>query len=96
MVMNSFLEENPQSAYFSMMPRLRSPLQDYFKNQFGPVQNEYMGALGQQSRSGMLPDLNFTDFLNKYNWQNQYSNQMAGMLSRMSPQFQPRTKWLMY
>ena len=45
-----------------------SPNQRRFNEQraFDPTFNAFQGALGQQAREGIVPNLNFVDFLNDF------------------------------
>lgn len=97
MALGTFLEDNPQAIYYARLPRLRSPLQEFFRNNYGQVYNAYQGAQGQQAgQTGQLPTLGFGEFLNKYNFNQDYMNQMGGNLARSATSFNPRTRWLLY
>jgi hypothetical protein len=72
----SFLEDVPEAAYYSAAPFTggMSPAQrQYWSGQFGNIQNQYMGALGQQMRRGEMPTLQFTDFLENLPWTERYT-----------------------
>jgi len=100
---SDFLQEVPQAAFYSGMPSGTSPRQRrFFEDQYNPMRNRYMGALGQQIRQGQTPTLNFTDFLNQpsprgggmsplnqaFMEQPRYNRGMS------APSFNPRTRFL--
>lgn len=61
-------DQYPQAAYYGYQNQFgRSPNQKrYFQGLFQDVQNQYMGALGQQIYGGGAPTLNFTDYLSQF------------------------------
>jgi len=72
----SFLEDVPEAAYYSAAPFTggMTPTQrQYWSGQYGNIQNQYMGALGQQMRAGQRPSMQFTDFLETYPWTERYT-----------------------
>lgn len=83
-----FFTDYPEAAYFSYANQWRTPnMRRYFQNQFSNIQNQYMGALGSQIRSGGDPTLQFTDFLSKFPWEQQYGQENTSLwnTSRLSP-----------
>lgn len=91
-----FLEDKPESAYFSYQNQWRTPNQKrYFQSQFGNIQNQYMGQLGSLIRNNQAPTSQFTDFLNKFNWsQNFQENASPGQRGLDTSRFSPWTRWL--
>lgn len=88
-----FLEDVPESAYFSFANQWRTPnMRRYFQNQFSNIQNQYMGALGSQIRGGGEPTLGFADFLSQLPWEQQYRQQNPGAFS--SSRFSPWARWM--
>jgi hypothetical protein len=92
----SFLEDVPEAAYFSLdKPFGRSPRQErFFQGQFQNIQNEYLGALGQQIRGGQFPTLRFTDFLEKFPFTKRYASLPPQSRGDFPRQFSPPTRFL--
>lgn len=101
----NLLEEEPKTAFFSR-PELQqgggfSPRQRRtFRDSFGQIQDQFLGALGAQLRSGQTPDLGFDQFLSgsqvpsqdPFSFLNffQQQNPFSGNIGR----FNPRTRQL--
>ena len=80
-----------------MRPQGASPdVNRYFEGAYTPVYNDYLSKLGKQAVSGGIPDLQFPDFLNTYNWAKRYLGQgFAGRLNALRT-LSPRTYWDVY
>jgi hypothetical protein len=99
------LEALPQAAYYSSptgqafaSPQGRSTprRQRYFQQGYGDVFNQYMGALGQQIRSGTDPNLTFQSFLESDPWTSRYAQLPQGMRGVNTSMYNPRTRFLYY
>ena len=96
-----FFEDYPQAAYYSS-PRGsafsgQSPnTQRYYQNQFQNVYNEYLGALGQQIRSGADPTLRFVDYLETTPFTERYAALPPQMGGRSTRQYSPGTRQIYF
>ena len=89
-----FLEDKPEAGYFSYQNQWRTPNQKkYYQNQFQEIQNEYLGRLGQQLRSGGAPTEKFTDFLGQFPWTLRFMQLPPSMRGDNPSLFNPRTTW---
>jgi len=68
----------------------------YWANRFGQVQNEYLGAVGQQLQSGQPPTLRFQDFLSQYPFTSRFSALPPEARGQVNQRFNPRTRWLTF
>ena len=71
-----FLEDNPDVLYGGYLSGLKNPSNsflDYWTKNYGNVYNKYLGALGGQALSGNAPSMNFSDYLNSFNFNKQYN-----------------------
>ena len=96
-----FFEDYPLAAYYSS-PRGsefsgQSPnTQRYYQNQFQNVYNEYLGALGQQIRSGADPTLRFVDYLETTTFTERYAALPPQMGGRSTRQYSPGTRQIYF
>ena len=95
------LEGMPQEAYYSSptgqafgagSPRR----QRYFQQNFQDVYNQYLGALGTQTRSGQDPAMSFESFLRTDPWTSRYAQLPQGMRGVNTGMYNPRTRFLYY
>ena len=95
-IFSDFLENVPQAGYFSLdQPYGKSPRQRRcFQNQYQDVQNEYIGQLGRQIRSGQLPTLQWTDFLEKFPFSERYAAMPPQYRGDFPRQFSSPTRFL--
>jgi hypothetical protein len=91
-----FLEDVPRAAYFSLdKPMGQSPREKrFFQNQFQDIQNEYIGDLGRQIRSGQPPTLQWTDFLDKFPFSERYAAMPPQYRGDFPRQFSSPTRFL--
>lgn len=90
-----FLTENPEYAYFGYQNQWQTPnMKKYFQSQFGNIQNQYKGQLGQQAMQGIKPILHFTDFLKNVNWGQEYGQQTPQQRGQDTSRFSPFTRWM--
>ena len=84
---SGYLNDNPQAAYFSYQDQWQTPnLKKHFQSQFGNIQDQYMGQLGQMVKGGGAPSLEFNDFLKNFNWGQEFGRQQPQQdTSRLSP-----------
>jgi hypothetical protein len=88
-----------QTNLASMFPKIGqgSSQGRYWANRLGQVQNEYIGAVGQQmGQTGSGPTLQFEDFLKNYPFAGRYAALAPGAKGQLSQRFNPRTRWLTY
>ena len=65
----SFLNDQPNAGYFSYQDQWKTPnAKKYYMQQFGAIQDQYMGQLGKQIRTGQDATLFFFVFLIQYGW----------------------------
>ena len=95
------LEQLPTAAYYSSptgqsfgagSPRR----QRYFQQNYQNVYNQYMGALGEQLRSGELPDMTFENFLSSDPWTTRYAQLPQAARGVNTGAYSPRTRFLYY
>ena len=87
-----WLGDNPQAAYSSYQNQWKTPNQKkFFQSQFGNIQDQYMGQLGQMVRGGGAPTLEFEDFLKQFNWGQSY-NQLAPQQN--TSRYNPWVRWM--
>ncbi len=67
----------------------------YFQNQYNPIYNQFLGALGGQVQGGQKPDQTFGGFLNQFPWQQEFQSLPAWQRG-FNPASAPRSKWLVY
>jgi len=86
------LGEEPEAAFFSFQDQFgQSPNQRrFFQNQFANIQNEFLGALGQQLRVGMRPQQTFMDFLGKTDFANRFASLPPSARGAQTSRFSPR------
>jgi hypothetical protein len=95
------LRNMEEAAYYSSPTGqafgARSPRrQRYYQQAYGDVFNQYMGALGQQIRSGGDPDMSFESFLQSDPWTSRYGQLPQGMRGVNTGMYNPRTRFLYY
>ena len=96
-----FFTDYPQAAYYSS-PRgtafsgQSANTQRYYQNQFQNVYNEFLGALGQQIRSGADPTLRFADYLETTPFTERYAALPPQMAGRTTRQFGPGTRQIYF
>ena len=91
----AFMNEEPEAAYFSYQNQWNTPnAKRYFQSQFGNIQNQYMGQLGQLIRGGGEPTLNFPDFLTQFPWQQTFQDLPPRQRGMEQGQFNPFTRWV--
>lgn len=65
-VWTDFLNDNPEVAYYSMIPQSRSRnYTDYWNSQYGNIFNRFQGAFGRQGVENN-PGLAWTDYLSRF------------------------------
>ena len=93
-----FLEEEPRLAYYGQQGRFgRSPNQRrYFQDAFQNIFNQYLGQLGQQIQGGGQPNLQFTDFIRDFDFNQSFANLDPGERGFFPSRIAPRTRFLFY
>jgi hypothetical protein len=91
----------PQATYYSS-PTGQSfgagsaRKQRSYQQGYGDTFNQWMGALGQQVRSGADPTLTFESFLESDPWTSRYAQLPQGMRGVNTGMYNPRTRFLYY
>lgn len=70
--------------------------QRYYQQGYGDTYNQYMGALGQQIRSGNDPSLTFDSFLDSDPWTSRYAQLPQSARGVNTGMYNPRTRFLYY
>lgn len=74
-----FLEEEPgtKAAYHSYGGQWGAGKrqQNFYQQSFTDLYNRYLGTLGQQVRSGLMPEGTWNDYLGDFNWNDWYRQQ---------------------
>ena len=91
-----FLEEEPRSAFFSATQPFQTSnrMRRFLQEQFQPVWNEFLGAMGRQARLGQVPDLRFADFTQGTNFPQQFQQQPRWQRGESAQFFNPRMRFL--
>lgn len=76
-----FLDEDPRLAFQGQSDRFGgSPAQVNFNRQsFSDVYNEYLAKLGKQAFAGQEPNLPFTDFIQDFDFDQNFRGQLPGI-----------------
>ena len=92
-----WLSETPSAQYYGSLGQAgMSPfMRRYFSNQYQPIYNQFMGALGGQVMQGQTPDMTFGGFMGNYPWMKEFSK-LPGWQQGMNKAWSPRSKWLVY
>lgn len=96
-----FLEDRPEAGFFSFQDQFgRAPAQrQFFQRQFGDIQNEFLGLLGEQIRGGDVPNLRFLDFLEDFDFSKRFRQlppSQRGGTAGFQRLFSPRTRSLFF
>ena len=86
-----FLNQDPRMAYRSFQNRFgQAPRQRSFYDQFFPqAQDEFLGVLGEQVRGGMIPSMQFSDFLQSFPFMDRYRSLPPAMRGGQTSRFNP-------
>ena len=88
------LEQMPEATYWGSQEQWKTPnMKKYFQTQFSNIQNRYFGQGAQTMMGGGIPTQRFTDFLQNFNWGQNYQEQGGGGQQNTS-QFNPFTRWM--
>ena len=90
-----FLRDVPDVAYAAYRPQTGAPsFLNYWRKNRGVFEQDYLGALGQQSLGGSVPSLTQYDYLQSYpfkqNWLQMSPAQRGGQRQSM---YSPRTRY---
>ena len=90
-----YLNETPAAGYYSFLYSMNlTPNQRLWgQNAQSDFYNQYQGALGNQIKSGQQPTLEWTDFLNGLNFQQQFADQTQFQRQAGMANFNPRTSF---
>jgi hypothetical protein len=67
-----WLEENPETLYKAFLPQGSNNFRDYYLSNYNKIYGDYMGNLGKQALGGNAPSMNFSDYLNGFNFNNNW------------------------
>ena len=95
----AFLDDEPEAAFFSRQKQFgRAPQQrQFFEGQFSNIYNQYLGELGEQARTGVLPSGTFNEFLGNIDFDQRFARltpQQRGETGGRQSQFAPPTRFL--
>ena len=91
-----FLEQMPRAAYesaakpFGGTPQRRRFLDRNYDETF----NQYLGQLGGQAREGFVPDLNWGDFTQNFDFNRAFYQSPREQRGDSERQFNPNTRFL--
>ena len=68
----------------------------FFEDQFQTVQNQFLGQLGAQIRSGEAPTLTGTQFLDAFNFDDFFAGQPPAFRGSFPSRFNPRARHLFF
>jgi hypothetical protein len=88
----------PQAGYqaFAGQGGQSSAEKKFFQNQFSKVHNQFLGTLGQQVLAGQSPSNRFGNFLQNYDFGDNYNRATPrdkGQGFGYSSRFAPQTRW---
>ena len=63
-----WLNDSPEILYNAMIPRGSNNFMDYYRSQFDRVYQDYLSDLGKMALSGQTPSMNFSDYLDNFNF----------------------------
>ena len=94
---SQLLEDVPQAAFFNAIrPFATSPgRRRSLSNLFEPMQNQFLGNLGQQVSQGAMPTLRWQDFLGEQNINKWLFEQPRFERGASTNFFNPRTRFLL-
>ena len=91
-----YFEAQPEAGYYSYQNQWTSPnMKKYFQGQFGNIQNQYLGQLGQIVRGGQAPTLKIMDFLSQIPWQQQFQGLTPQEKGVDYSRFNPFSRWVL-
>ena len=67
--------------------------QQYFQNAFKNINDLYLGELGRRLQSGTEQGYQFTDFLNQFDWRNQFATLSPFTAGRQTGRYAPFAQW---
>ncbi len=70
--LSGYIQSNPQALYASIIGELPDPLKRYYSYKFNDIYSEYEGMLAKQAQNGVMPNLDFGQFLKSKNWLQEY------------------------
>lgn len=70
---SGFLNDNPQTLYNAMIPNGSKNFTEYYLANYNKIYNNYLSTLAKNMLGGGSPTDNFSDYLNNYNFKNQWN-----------------------
>ena len=96
-VFSRFLEQNPQSAFYSTMPEGMTSVQ---RQASGDVYNQaiqdYYGELGKRIRQGQAPTMQFQEYLKEFPYTQRFAQATQRSRDMARQRVSPRTRRLFY
>lgn len=94
--MTSFLGENPQIAYQSRLAGMTPQMNRFLSSKYYDVYGQYQAQQGLQARRGEIPTGDFSSFLGKYPWLQQYYSYSPYQRGFNPSTFSPAVRRLSY
>jgi len=90
------LREEPETEYFSFQNQFgQAPTQKrFFQGQFQNIFNQFLGGLGQQIKRGEEPTNTFSDFMENYNFGQQFGQLPPSVRGATTSRFAPTSRFL--
>lgn len=91
-----FLEERPEYAIYSHIDELgvSNPDKEFLRRNQRDFQNEYLGRLGSQIRSGQAPTLRVNDFLGRFDFNKYLRSRAPDRMRGAGQAYTPRIRHL--
>ncbi len=97
---DDWLSDEPEARYFGELAERKqsfTPAQtNYWRGQYTPMYNRYMGQLGQTAMGGGTPTQTWGNFLSGMPWQREWENLSPWQRGVDTQRFSPRLRWLYY
>jgi len=86
----------PEATYHSFQDSFGSApnRQNFYKNQFGRIQNQFLGNLGKMAREGKTPSGSFVDFMEGFDFDADYRAQPRSVRGGSSGLFAPPVRFM--
>lgn len=88
-----WLEDYPGALYGASIPQGTPSFMDYWKGQYGRVQQDYMTSLGQMAMAGEPPSMRFSSFLQQYPFMQRYNLMSPRQRGINRGRFAPSLSW---
>jgi len=97
-LLQDWLAAEPTAAYGAWNQQLGGTpaMNRYYKNNYGNMYQNYMGALGTQAQQGTMPTQSFGQYLQGYDAQKNYQNLPSYQRGYSPRTFSPSRRWINY